>query len=764
MEAEEIVDGLLNLRLTNEEEDDIVVAKVDRKETIEACSLSLLGRFLTKKMINMRAANNTLRMAWRMGEDLLISEVGYGVLQFKFSTEFQLKWVEDHGPWIFDNHLLLLWQWEHGLAATTTRFLKASFWLQSMENVSFLGIRMEIPIDRPLQRGGFLKNSDGTRMGVDYCYERLPIICYRCGHLGHQAFQCSIRPSEQDDDNEFRYGDWLRGRVGSRDMVRRPRNEQPRAEPVTNGEAEPPQREDDDFRPPESELMVSMDVVHGAAVTDVDFVIPAENIGIQVLSAHQPVSISHRGRDKGSSSSSKTTHLGDTVGDMDVATSPKIKVRPFVDKDKIHYSRKGGQEIDLSIIHLGDMVGDEDVATSPKIMVRSFVDKDKLHYSRKVDQEKDIPDNDGGRELGRMCATGQESCGLGETFLSHNLLIDPSPQPHAPYANQIAKIKAKTKEMGSWKKIARPEYMQLDKGSYDLAQVGTKRGVQGVDFTWNNMRVDEANIEERGALSIIGVMEGEVWDSFSDGTIDSEVDLQDTNDDEHPYISGSIPKLQFRKDISKARWDTELGMAEVIEKKGGMWTSTGIVRRSKLYCSIEETLFLAERGALLLLDSSDTTLALKDIYERVGERQSGCSWESFEAYRHLKTLGYIVGRHGVPWTMKNDKNCCNSISQATPGSSRELEKNISVINLLKELQINEFNTAFNVYLPNSKFRKSSPGDPSFVLCLTRGPPPSRTEIDDIEGKCNGIPLKLCHVEHGRVSFFSFSRTELPMLP
>ena len=41
---------------------------------------------------------------------------------------------------------------------------------------------------------------------------------------------------------------------------------------------------------------------------------------------------------------------------------------------------------------------------------------------------------------------------------------------------------------------------------------------------------------------------------------------------------------------SKARWKDEMGMAEVIEKKGKMWVTTGIVRGGKIYSSLEETL------------------------------------------------------------------------------------------------------------------------------------------------------------------------------
>ncbi|KAA8517146.1 hypothetical protein F0562_017439 [Nyssa sinensis] len=261
-------------------------------------------------------------------------------------------------------------------------------------------------------------------------------------------------------------------------------------------------------------------------------------------------------------------------------------------------------------------------------------------------------------------------------------------------------------------------------------------------------------------------MEFEDWGSSS-GASDSEVYVQDPNDEEHCFTSGDVPKLQFRKDISKARWNNELRMAEIVDNKGRMWTTTGIVRSSKIYCSIEETLFLAEIGALDLLDDNDTSFPLKDIFKKVAEGNSGCFWESFEVYRHLKSLGYIVGRHGIPWTMTSVKSKSDS-----PQGMREINGLIDkdsegkdfIVELFNNMQINEVRPVFDVYPPNSKFKKSSPGNPSFVLCLTSGHPPSRQEIEYLEKQCNGIPLKFGHVEHGRVSFFSFNRVELPALP
>ena len=133
---------------------------------------------------------------------------------------------------------------------------------------------------------------------------------------------------------------------------------------------------------------------------------------------------------------------------------------------------------------------------------------------------------------------------------------------------------------------------------------------------------------------------------------------------------------------------------------------------------------MVEIGALLLLDESDTGLSLEDIYVKMSGGKYKFCWEEFRAYRQLKSLGYIVGRHGIPWSMKGAKSNCESISsQGFPESVKvlnlESEEIRSVIGLFNEMQINKVRPVFNVYLPNSKFRKSSPGDPGFVLCFTR---------------------------------------------
>lgn len=311
---------------------------------------------------------------------------------------------------------------------------------------------------------------------------------------------------------------------------------------------------------------------------------------------------------------------------------------------------------------------------------------------------------------------------------------------------------------------------------------------------------------------------------------DSDYDADDFDEElQSLYFSDCVPKLQFRKDVSVARWDGKKGMAEVIVRKGRMWSTTGIVRKEKLFCHIEEIMFMAEHGALLMLEG-DASLSMEDIYSLLAEENYGCTWDYYQAYCHLKGLGYIVGRHNCPWTLKSDEYkpmpCCLSSSedqghnyeddaisvdlskgnncfrsnstlstsedkqmflkdgecsstflQATSciHSSSRVEESLSLSCALENLSISKGSSdsehhqqglklVFDVYLPNTKFKKSAPGIPEFILCIARDCPPNKNEVQALQLLCGKVPLKFASAECGRVSFFSFDSVKLPVLP
>ena len=65
-----------------------------------------------------------------MGSNLRIVDVGSNILQFKFGSSYQRDWVENSGPWNFENNLLLLCRWKKGLTSANIVFSHSPFWVQ----------------------------------------------------------------------------------------------------------------------------------------------------------------------------------------------------------------------------------------------------------------------------------------------------------------------------------------------------------------------------------------------------------------------------------------------------------------------------------------------------------------------------------------------------------------------------------------------------------------------------------------------------------
>ena len=201
--ADDVATGLGKMKLTSDEEEVIPISDEGRLEALESCSLSLIGKFLTCKPFNKRAAKNTLRRAWGLENSLQIIEVGPNLFQFKFQSEIDMVQIIQDGSWSFDNQLLLLRRWQKGMTVENIELEHASLWIQIwgapfdmvspqvakevgsrlgiVEEVEwkqrhddpnfFMRVKVALPIGKPLRRGSFIAGSDGIRTWVSFKYE-----------------------------------------------------------------------------------------------------------------------------------------------------------------------------------------------------------------------------------------------------------------------------------------------------------------------------------------------------------------------------------------------------------------------------------------------------------------------------------------------------------------------------------------------------------------------------------------------------------------
>ncbi|KAK9988603.1 hypothetical protein SO802_028842 [Lithocarpus litseifolius] len=72
----------------------------------------------------------------------------------------------------------------------------------------FIRVRVNLPIDKSLRKGGNIAIVDGDRFWVSFRYERLPTFYYVCGKIGHDEKHCSVKQDGQQVDRQYR--EWLR--------------------------------------------------------------------------------------------------------------------------------------------------------------------------------------------------------------------------------------------------------------------------------------------------------------------------------------------------------------------------------------------------------------------------------------------------------------------------------------------------------------------------------------------------------------------------
>nr|XP_023876776.1 uncharacterized protein LOC111989219 [Quercus suber] len=214
---EEITERCAGIKLSSREE-----AEVTIHETEPMDGLVLIGKFFTKRRINMEFVYRVLKMVWKMEKTFEASDLGENKVMFRFQKKDDLDRVLFLCPWSFDKYLLLLHKLERGEAVKDIKFNKSLFWVQihglptmcqtkavglsigetlgGVERVdanekefclgNFIRIRVLIDISMPLCRGWKVRLGEQGLKWVDFKYERLPIFCYLCGRVDHDEQDC----------------------------------------------------------------------------------------------------------------------------------------------------------------------------------------------------------------------------------------------------------------------------------------------------------------------------------------------------------------------------------------------------------------------------------------------------------------------------------------------------------------------------------------------------------------------------------------------
>ncbi|KAE9467037.1 hypothetical protein C3L33_01055, partial [Rhododendron williamsianum] len=241
---EELLEKLSSFVLTNDEEEAVVLDVEDFNISRQECLRSAVGKVITQKGVNLGGLKASMELAWGYPKGLKVMEVGGGIYQFVFGKESDLLRVIAGGPWLYNNHLIVLHRWEEGLRPEQINFSYSPFWIQlralPLEFMSIevgrkmmvgfgevqevmmaqlhgnqgrcIRVKVELDITKPIPRGKRVCTADWKPIWVSFRYEKFPLLCHYCGIVGHDDKACMLKYNEAKAGilKENQYGIWLR--------------------------------------------------------------------------------------------------------------------------------------------------------------------------------------------------------------------------------------------------------------------------------------------------------------------------------------------------------------------------------------------------------------------------------------------------------------------------------------------------------------------------------------------------------------------------
>lgn len=109
--------------------------------------------------------------------------MGNGILQFKFSSQYQLEWVEKNGPWNFENNLLPLKRWEKRLTIAKMEFSHSPFWVQ-VWGLPFEHVSEETRKDIGCKIGNYIETDKRAWQSDQAKFMRIRVKLQSTNHLG----------------------------------------------------------------------------------------------------------------------------------------------------------------------------------------------------------------------------------------------------------------------------------------------------------------------------------------------------------------------------------------------------------------------------------------------------------------------------------------------------------------------------------------------------------------------------------------------------
>ncbi|KAF4392061.1 hypothetical protein F8388_004390 [Cannabis sativa] len=205
----------------------------------------LLGKIINRHKLGKAAIQGSLKLSWNAIKGWKWKEIEGGLIQFTFARRDDAMNVLARRPWFICGALVVIMPWPAWLTPAEVRFDKTPLWVnvesippfywnlsnlkelaskaspvhelpQGIEDaigLSTLKFRATIDLNKPIYSGFFLRRQKLKDLWIQYRYEKLPKLCFKCGLLTHDQSTCFKAPTiVKDEFGNFypMFGVWLK--------------------------------------------------------------------------------------------------------------------------------------------------------------------------------------------------------------------------------------------------------------------------------------------------------------------------------------------------------------------------------------------------------------------------------------------------------------------------------------------------------------------------------------------------------------------------
>ncbi|KAF4397904.1 hypothetical protein G4B88_019625, partial [Cannabis sativa] len=248
MMADSTVDEIVQLtdKLGMEQEEEW---EMNEEQVTEFGEKSLIGRIVSKQSMGLGLFRTIFTRMWKSVREWKVKIMDenneYNYFGISFNSRSDAKRIFEKQPWLFNGGVLVLEEWPESGQWRDARLDKVSLWVKmrgfplkalTVNNVKRLGsmagdvediiwnnpqqiflngyvrVKIGFPIRNAIFVGRYIP-VDGGKRWVQFKFEKLPLLCFKCGYWGHDQVGCDktmVMEVNLTGGQVPKYGIWLR--------------------------------------------------------------------------------------------------------------------------------------------------------------------------------------------------------------------------------------------------------------------------------------------------------------------------------------------------------------------------------------------------------------------------------------------------------------------------------------------------------------------------------------------------------------------------